>query len=303
MNHSLNRIHRMRWMGFWLALGLLIYFVDGLLMNPPSLNKPERVDLWEGRQPNNSASTPPSDAILSIYHPRQANGTALIICPGGGYGDLVLESEGKQTAQWLARNGIIGIVLEYRLPQGNPEIPLMDAKRAIRYVRMKAKDWGVDSHRIGILGFSAGGHLAATASTHFDKGNPTAEDPIKRESSRPDFTILIYPVITMGLDTDEGTKLSLLGAHPTPEAIESYSIEKQVTDRTPPAFLVHAMDDPVVTAKNSRLYTRALRAHQVPVEFLELPAGGHGLGYGGPLWDHWQKAAVRWMASQRPGPE
>ena len=174
----------------------------------------------------------------------------------------------------------------------------MDAKRAIRYVRMKAKNWGVDPHRIGILGFSAGGHLAATASTHFDKGNPTAEDPIKRESSRPDFSVLIYPVITMGPHTDKGTQQCLLGMEPSQSSMAFYSPEKWVTEETPPALLIHALDDSAVSPINSELYVQALRSKQVPVDYIECPAGGHGLGYGGPLWTQWQNEVLRWLGSQ-----
>jgi acetyl esterase/lipase len=229
-----------------------------------------------------------------------ANGAALVICPGGGYGGLVTGAEGHGIAAWLNAQGIAGIVLEYRLPKGRPFVPLLDAQRAIRTVRSHARRWAIDPNRIGIIGFSAGGHLASTAGTHFDSGDPQAADPIDRVSSRPDFVILIYPVVTMGEKTHGGSKANLLGRDPKPELVESFSNEKQVTDQTPPMFLAHARDDKVVVPDNSRMLYESLRAHQVATEYLELPSGGHGLnGYQGPMWDAWQAKSLDWLAAQK----
>ena len=184
-------------------------------------------------------------------------------------------------------------------------MPLLDAQRAIRMVRFNAKRWSINPARIGIIGFSAGGHLASTAGTHFDDGDSQATDPVNRASCRPDFAVLIYPVITMGAKTHGGTKENLLGRNPKPEIVELFSNEKQVTNETPPMFLAHAKDDAAVVPDNSRMLYEALKAHQVAAEYLELPSGGHGLdGYKGPMWDAWQTKTLAWLAAQkviRPG--
>jgi acetyl esterase/lipase len=165
--------------------------------------------------------------------------------------------------------------------------------------RANAEAWKLDPQRMGIMGFSAGGHLASTAGTHFDAGNPKATDAIDRVSCRPDFMVLIYPVITMGDKTHLGSKRNLLGADPTAESVTLFSNETQVTNDTPPAFLAHAKDDKVVVPDNSHMFHQALRAHGIASEYLELPSGGHGLsGYRGPMWDAWQTGALRWLASQ-----
>jgi acetyl esterase/lipase len=183
------------------------------------------------------------------------------------------------------------------MPDGRSFVPLMDAQRAIRMARAHAKDWGIDPAKVGIMGFSAGGHLASTAATHFDAGDSQAQDSINRQSSRPDFAILVYPVVTMGETTHGGSKKNLLGPDPTPEMIELFSNEKQVTDQTPPIFLAHAVDDKPVPIKNSQALYAALQEKQIPSKLLELPDGGHGLnGYKGPSWDAWQKQSLEWLA-------
>ena len=221
-----------------------------------------------------------------------------MICPGGGYGGLVTGAEGSGIAQWLNAHGVTGIVLEYRLPRGRAFVPLLDAQRAIRMVRAKGKEWGCDPQRIGIIGFSAGGHLASTAATHFDAGNAAATDPIEHVGCRPDFAVLVYPVITMGEQTHRGSKQNLMGPSPSPETVELFSNEKQVTPKTPPTFLAHALDDKAVSPDNSRLFYEALQKQKVPSRYLELPSGDHGLnGYKGPMWDAWQSGALKWLAS------
>lgn len=168
---------------------------------------------------------------------------------------------------------------------------------AIRTVRSKAGQWNVDPNRIGIIGFSAGGHLASTAGTHFDAGDPLADDPIDRVRCRPDFVILVYPVVTMDQSTHGGTKANLLGPDPNPELAKLFSNEKQVTGQTPPMFLAHAKDNALVPPDNSRRLYDALVAHHVAAEYLELPHGGHGLnGYKGPMWDAWQSGALKWLS-------
>jgi len=254
--------------------------------------EPERALLWTGE-------SPPSKAAITVHLPAEGNGAAAVICPGGGYGGLVTGAEGHGIARWLNEHGIAGIVLEYELPKGRSLVPLHDAQRAIRTVRANAKTWKLDPKRIGIMGFSAGGHLASTAGTHYDSGDPKASDPIDRESCRPDFMVLIYPVITMGDKTHLGSKQNLLGKDPTADSVKLFSNETQVTKNTPPAYLAHAKDDKVVVPDNSRLFHEALKAKKIASEYLELPSGGHGLnGYRGPMWDAWQTGSLRWLAKQ-----
>lgn len=261
---------------------------------------PEKIALWPAEAPIGDGKFEPAKTMITIHRPApdKANGAAMVICPGGGYGGLVVGAEGHGIAQWLVKHGIVGVVLEYRLPKGRAFVPLLDAQRAIRTVRASAKEWKINPDRIGIIGFSAGGHLASTAGTHFDAGDPNAKDPIDRVSCRPDFLVLVYPVIAWG--GHAGTFANLLGKNPTPEQQVLFSNEKQVTDQTPPAFLAHAKDDKVVSADgNSKAFFNALQLHKVPAEYLELPSGGHGLnGYKGPMWDAWQTKSLQFLAAQ-----
>jgi len=256
--------------------------------------------LWPERSPIGDGQFEPLSARISVFRPTAKNtGAAVIICPGGGYTRLMVEPEGQGIARWLNRHGIAGIVLEYRMPGGRPLVPLLDAQRAIRLVRSRAADWQIDPRRIGIMGFSAGGHVASTAGTHFDAGDPQAADPIDRASCRPDFMLLVYPVTTLTIPTRGNSRLKLLGPEPSDELVRQFSNEQQVTDQTPPAFLAHAVDDEKVPLEHSRLFAKALRAHHVAAELLELPNGGHGLnGYRGPSWDAWQKRSIEWLSEQ-----
>ena len=211
----------------------------------------------------------------------QRNGTAVVICPGGGYSGLAMQKEGQEVAEWLRSNGIVGVVLRYRCGGGKNQqpVPLDDAKRAIRTVRAKAAELGVDPQKIGILGFSAGGHLASTAATMFEEGKPDAEDAIERQSSRPDFTVLVYPVITLvGEAAHHGSRNNLLGPDATEALAETWSTDRRVTGKTPPTFLVHASDDTGVTVENSLLFYKALVANGVPAELHVYETGGHGFG-------------------------
>jgi acetyl esterase/lipase len=249
----------------------------------------ETLPLWKGDAPEgNGKFSDSSKAKLTVHLPEQPNGAAIVICPGGGYGGLVTKGEGHGIAAWLNAQGIAGIVLEYRLPAGRPYVPLLDAQQAIRTVRANASAWKIDPKKVGIIGFSAGGHLAATAATHFTPEN------------RPDFAILIYPVITMSIGTHGGSKKNLLGATPSEELANFFSNEKQVTKDTPPTFLAHALDDKAVPIENSRLFHQACQAKGVPSKLLELPNGGHGLnGYKGPSWEAWQKQSLEWLRDQK----
>ena len=266
--------------------------------SPVQPARQEMLFLWPDLAPVGDGNYEKADSRITLYRPEHANGTAVVICPGGGYGGLVTGAEGSGIARWLNAHGITGVVLEYRLPHGRPFVPLLDAQRAIRLVRSRSQELGCDPRRIGIVGFSAGGHLAATAATHFDAGKAAATDAVERIDCRPDFALLVYPVITMGPQTHSGSKQNLLGATPSAELADLFSNEKQVTARTPPAFLAHALDDRAVDPDNSRLFYEALQAHKIPTRYLELPSGDHGLnGYQGPMWDAWQAGALKWLAS------
>lgn len=288
----LNRLTR-------LLVASVLLSVAALFAATATTTEPEKIALWDGQAPLGDGTLALANAYITVYRPEKPNGAVVVICPGGGYGMLVVKPEGQGIARWLNSHGITGVVLEYRLPHGNPFVPLLDAQRAIRTVRSRAQAWGCDSKRIGIAGFSAGGHLASTAATHFDSGDAKATDLVNRFSSRPDFAVLIYPVITMSQLTHGGSRTNLLGKTPTPEAVDLFSNEKQVTGQTPPTFLAHAQDDRMVSPDNSRLFFEALQAHQVAAEYLKLPRGGHGLNsYRGPMWDEWQTKSLRWLAAQ-----
>ena len=224
---------------------------------------------------------------------------AVIICPGGGYGIEAIDKEGHEPARWFQDRGIVGIVLKYRLPEGTDGdlSPTKDVSRAIRLVRQRASEWNIDPERIGVMGFSAGGHLASTGATHFDVGDATSTDPIERVSSRPDFQILIYPVISMDEKVGHsGSRERLLGKTPSAKALADASNDLQVNDKTPPAFLVHTSDDPV-SCENSLRYASALRRQGIPFELHLYERGGHGYGLRGgkgPV-DNWPERLEDWL--------
>lgn len=259
------------------------------------------VPLWPEAAPVGDGRMEQVRTELRVYLPpgTASTGAAIVICPGGGYIRHVLDREGYPIAEWLNAKGIAAIILEYRLPEGRPAVPLLDAQRALRTVRARAKEWGVDPGRVGILGFSAGGHVASTAGTRFDGGRPDAADAVERESSRPDFMILVYPVVTMGEKGHALSRTKLLGPEPAPDLVRRYSNETQVSERTPPAFVTHAKDDGGVLPENSREFVAALRAHGVAVEYLEFATGGHGFnGCKGPIWEEWKARSLEWLASR-----
>ena len=266
----------------------------------PLPDKPFAVRLWPENAPNGDDTFEASDAKITVHLPKHHCGSAIVICPGGGYGGLAIEPEGHGIADWLNSHGIAGVVLEYRLPAGRSFVPLLDAQRAIRMVRANAKTWHINPSQVGIMGFSAGGHLASTAATHFDAGDSDATDPLNRPGCRPDFAVLVYPVVTMGEQTHEGSRTNLLGADPSQELIDLFSNEKHVMKETPPMFLTHAIDDGAVPCINSKALYDALQAAKIPSRYLELPSGGHGLnGYKGPMWDAWQQQSLEWLADQK----
>ncbi len=234
--------------------------------------------------------------------PAKATGAAIVICPGGSYSGLA-DHEGAGYAEWLAAKGVAGIVLKYRLGTGGYHHPAMlnDAARAVRLTRSKASEWKLDTHRIGIMGSSAGGHLASTLVTHFDAGKVDAADPVEHESSRPDLGILCYPVITMGPNTHQGSKDNLIG-RPAPEAlVELLSNEKQVTAQTPPCFIWHTWEDGVVKVENPLEFATALRKAGVPFDLHIYQKGGHGIGLGsrpGGQLHPWADDCLFWLKVQ-----
>ncbi len=249
---------------------------------PPPPNAP--LVLWPDGAPGALGKEDKDIPTLTAFlpDPATATGAAIVICPGGGYGGLAAH-EGAGYAQWLAEHGIAGIVLKYRLGSGGYRHPAMinDAARALRTARASAQEWKIDPSRIGIMGSSAGGHLASTLLTHFDSGNPQASDPIERQSSRPDLGILCYAVISMGPDGHGGSRKNLLGADPAPELIDLLSNEKHVTADTPPCFIWHTWEDKGVKVENSLGFVTALQKAGVRFDFHVYEKGGHGMGLGG----------------------
>jgi acetyl esterase/lipase len=238
---------------------------------------------------------------LTIYKPANANGLSVIICPGGGYGILAFDKEGTRVAEEMNKWGITAFVLKYRLPDDTTNIdrsiaPLMDAQQAIRLVRSKAAEWGLKKDKIGIMGFSAGGHLASTAATHFNNNvDVTTKDTT---SVRPDFAILIYPVISFDSTiTHKGSRNNLVGATASAEQIKLYSNELQVSAKTPPSFLVHAGDDGSVPVENSIRYYQACVKYKVPAEMHLYPKGGHGFGmFNKTTDDIWMERLKNWLS-------
>lgn len=237
--------------------------------------------LWPNGAPGALGTNDQDKPTLTPYlpEPGQASGAAIVICPGGGYGGLAAH-EGRDYALWLNDQGVAGFVLKYRLGSHGYRHPIMlgDAARAVRTVRSRAAEWGLDGKRIGIMGSSAGGHLASTLVTHFDAGEPGASDPIERVSSRPDAGILCYAVITLGEYTHQGSKNNLLGKDPAPALVELLSNEKQVTKETPPCFVWHTWEDTAVPVENSLQFAGALRRAGVPFDLHIYQKGAHGIG-------------------------
>ena len=260
-----------------------------------------KIPLWPDKVPSKTRKDDKDWPTLTLYLLKGATGPrpAVVICPGGGYGHLAMDHEGHQIAQWLNAMGVHGIILEYRhAPLYNHPVPMMDAEHAMRTARARADEWNIDPNRIGIIGFSAGGHLASTIATHFDEGSATSTDPIKRVSSRPDFAILVYPVITFQNDyTHRGSRKNLIGDNPDPSLIELYSNERQIQPFTPPTFLVHSSDDKVVPVENSLRYFQELSRQGISAEMHIYQYGGHGYGMApnDPILHSWTKRCEDWM--------
>ena len=277
------------------------------------------ISLWEDNIPNfrqteETEEVSSTDIIsikrvqkpdIAVFLPskKSASRQAVVICPGGGYVSLSYDWEGTDIAKWFNANGIAAVVLKYRLPSEKSNIirhesPLLDAKRALRIVRYHSAEWNIDSNRIGIMGFSAGGHLASTLGTHFDYGMHDACDSIDKLSCRPDFMILMYPVISMDSTiTHRGSLNSLLGQKPAPGLVEYYSNELHVREDTPPTFIVHTADDRTVPVENSLRFYKALKDKNIPVEMHLYPIGGHGysLGLSKGHLSSWTGRCIDWM--------
>lgn len=271
---------------------------------PPGSEKHEGVERYEGRgsgRPNRwlvGVSRP----VLSLYRPANASQqcAAVVVCPGGGYSGQAIDKEGHYVARWLAERGMFAAVLPYRCGGGvhQQPVPWLDASRAIQTVRANAAEWGVDSARVGVMGFSAGGHLAASAATKWVDPEPDNTDVVKRVSSRPDFAVLVYPVISMrdGV-THGGSRRNLLGDDPSDELIAEWSADEQVTEQTPPALIIHSADDRAVPIDNAMRFFDACRKHGVEAELHVFPTGGHGYG----MWATqgtiatWPRVFERWL--------
>lgn len=287
--------------GRLLALSALLIFTC------TTMNAQKVIKLWETTPPtsneiteaekserNGNWVTNVSSPELTIYQANKtkSTGMAVVICPGGGYAGLAIQHEGSQFAKWLNGQRMTAFVLKYRMPNKHKEVPLDDAQQAIRYIREHANEFGVDTNKVGIAGFSAGGHLAATASTHY-----TTEGV----STRPDFSILFYPVITMETATHGGSRSNLLGDKPQSEDIQFFSNEKHVNTNTPPAILLLSDDDKSVPTTNSVLYYESLKKNSIPATMYIFPKGGHGWGMNIDFEYHSQMLELlgRWLKSTR----
>lgn len=274
-------------------------------------DEPKTYPLWDTAPSNpdtgdaNHAGDVPT---ITVFLPpkEKATGASIVICPGGGYGFLATEHEGTQVAEWLNSLGVAGVMLKYRLaPKYKHPAPLDDARRAIRMVRYKSKEWGLDPNRVGVLGFSAGGHLASTVSTHYRETHPFPGDAINGFTERPDLAILVYPVISLQAEyAHGGSRDNLLGKDAPKELIAGLSNETQVTAQTPPTFLAHTAADSGVPAENSMAYAMALSKHKVPYELHVFEKGQHGLGLGSgwkghiaaePSFEAWPGLCATWL--------
>jgi acetyl esterase/lipase len=278
----------------------IFYIMALLTVSLNLLAQPITIPLWANGAPNDSGLTGEevqfeagrvgnvTQPTITVYPAKNPNGQAVIACPGGGYARLAMDHEGYDMAAWFNAQGITLVVLKYRMPNGHPDVPLSDAEQAIRIIRQQAEEWKIDKNKVGIMGASAGGHLASTLATHYSSAD-----------TRPDFQILLYPVITMGGATHSGSHNLLLGKNPTEELIAKYSNDLQVTEKTPPAFITLSSDDKTVPPANSTSYYLALCQHHVPASLHAYPTGGHGWGFGdGFLYKRqWTEELEKWLRS------
>ena len=294
----------------------LLFSVALMLLSSLLTAQDITLKVWPDGAPNHNGMDEPeekydgvrvrnvSEAEMYVYLPEKEEntGAAVVICPGGGYWIEAMDHEGYDIAEWLKSKGVAGIVLKYRLPYGNHEIPSGDARRAIQIVRKNAEEWGIDPGKIGITGSSAGGHLASTVGTRFDYGDENADAEIEKMSSRPDFMLLLYPVISFREELGHmGSRKNLIGEGNDWELVRNYSNELHVTSNTPPTFLVLADDDKVVVPRNSVEFYLALKEKNVPAEMHIFQEGGHGFGIrktGLPV-DQWPELFYNWLKAQK----
>lgn len=295
----------------------ILYLLVLLIFTSASLMSQDKVlKVWPNGAPNDNGMTEPeekydgvrvrnvSEAEMYVYLPEEVknSGAAVVICPGGGYRIEAMDHEGFDIAAFLAGKGVAGIVLKYRLPYGHHEIPSSDARQAIRIVRANAKEWGVDPSKIGIAGSSAGGHLASTVGTVFDSGNKESNNLIEQQSCRPDFMLLLYPVISFDEDLGHmGSRKNLIGEGHNKKLIRKYSNELNVTAQTPPTFLVLADNDKAVPPQNSIDFYSALKRFNVPAEMHIFQNGGHGFGIrkNDLPADEWPEMFYSWLKAQK----
>lgn len=294
----------------------LLYIIFLLIVIKSNAQSIAEMELYKGKVPNSTNALNKENTVtgtdgvmriakvsvpsITMYRPVHQNGTAVIICPGGGYTILAWNKEGTRVAEEFNKWGVTAFVLRYRLPDDTTMIdksiaPLQDAQEAIRLIRSNATEWGIDRNKVGIMGFSAGGHLASTAATHFTfKADPKSTDTT---SVRPDFAILVYPVISFDTSFGHmGSRNKLLGSNPTPANTAFFSNELQVTSNTPPVFLVHAGDDKTVPVENSIRFYQACIKNKVPVEMHLYPKGGHGFGMNNTTTtDSWMERLKNWL--------
>jgi acetyl esterase/lipase len=266
-----------------------------------ALSEPSEIKLWPAGEGGDGADK----VSLFLHLPEKEDveegpaRPAIVVCPGGGYGGVVMSYEGNDIARWFADLGFVAFVLKYRVAPHQHPAQMHDVQRAMQFVRASAAQYKIDPERVGVIGFSAGGHLAATAGTKVAAADPDSPLPLARVSSRPDFMVLAYPVISMidGI-THAGSKRNLLGAAPSPELVEAMALEKQVTKETPPTFIFHTDADTVVPAENSLVFYAALRKAGVPAEFHSFRKGPHGVGLGKhPDSKTWPGLLKDWLLS------
>jgi acetyl esterase/lipase len=283
------------------ALLLAAGFSMGSSSRPCRAAEPAVVRLWLNGPPGTPATKPGDEPVLYMTRPTgRPTSSAVIVLPGGGYGHLAMSYEGHDIGAWFNSLGVTAFVLKYRMRATGHQhpVPMMDGQRAVRTVRSRAAEWSIDPSRIGVMGFSAGGHLASTLGTHFDKGDPQSIDPIDRESSRPDFLILCYPVISFEAATGHrGSRVNLLGPTPDSTLVHSLSNETQVTSQTPPTFIFQTSEDVSVPAENAVAFYLALHKARVPAEMHIFQSGRHGVGLAKdiPGTNKWPELCREWL--------
>lgn len=288
------------WLGCWLWVSML---------GQAAAAEPQTVRLWDGDAPGATGQAENDIPTAIVYLPENSSAAcgALVILPGGGYGHLAADHEGHQIARWANQMGMAGVIVMYRhrgRGYGHPA-PMLDAQRAIRLTRQRASQWNIDPQKVGVLGFSAGGHLATTLLTHFDDGRPDAADAVDRLGCRPDFGVVCYAVVALGEPfTHRGSQKNLLGDQATPEQIRELSNEKQVTGQTPPCFVWHTAEDAAVPVQNSLVFYEALVKAGVPAELHVFPHGRHGIGLGAsvPGADQWPTLCHHWLQRLQMAP-